>query len=384
MLKKCIKKEEFSFSNVRKKNFILEKANGLKSEIIFYPNILRNTDWLKNLPEKNSPHFIISDKNVDSLYGKSLESLFRQEGYIVKKLIVPPGDKSKSFKIYKYLADTIISSGVNKNSYVIGFGGGVINNISGFLASTIYRGIGLIHIPTTLLAQADAAIDFKQAINSSFGKNHLGSYYAASKIFIDPSFLQTLPGRQIKNGLAEVIKHALTQDKKLLRFLSKNTKQISDLNFLYQIIYRTISLKVHLLNGDRDFKSADAEMIMQYGHPIAHALEHISRYRLLHGEALSIGMCIMAEISHLLGICDDSMRNLHYQIIRNYDLPTCVPKRIADKNIVNSVKYDKHFIQKVHSILIENPGIIAQNKKSYIFEIPTRILKEALILNRTR
>ena len=374
-----------NFSRFKMKNLILKKYTELKSNIIFYPNILYNADWLKAIPEKKSPHFILTDRKVDSLYGERLERLFRQKELTIKRFVIASGDRSKTLEVYQNLTNKILSAGVNKNSYIMGFGGGVINNIAGLLASTIYRGINLIQIPTTLLAQVDVAIDFKQAINSKFGKNHIGSYYAASKVFIDPSFLETLSSRHIRNGIAEVVKHALTQDKNLLRHLySQNTKPVFDTNFLEKIIYKTIHLKIILLNDARKSKSLVAEMIPQYGHPVGHALEHLSEYKLLHGEALAIGMCIMAEISHLLSICDDSTRELHYQIIKNYSLPTQIPKWITDRAILNTVKYDKHFIQKIRSILIAKPGKIAQNESGYVFEISTDILRRALILNRSR
>ncbi len=327
-------------------------------------------------------HFIITDRNVDALYGKKLQNFFRGNGFLIKKFVVPSGEKTKSLRFYKLLTEKILLSRFDKYSTIIGFGGGVINNLSGFLASTLYRGIQLIQIPTTLLAQLDAAIDFKQAINSDIGKNHLGSFYAASIIIIDPLFLTTLSERHIRSGMAESLKHAITQDKIFFRYLLSYNGKSKDRGFLEKVITHTIFLKTSLLNNKRNFEYA--EMLPQYGHPIGHAIEYLSNYKLLHGEALAIGMCVTAEIAHLLEVCNNITVEQHYEIIRHFNLPVKLPKTISDRDIIQSIMRDKHFVKNVHSVLVASIGGIAKTKKSYSFEISTKILKRALVINRRK
>lgn len=354
----------------------------MKSLIIVRNGFFKNIRPSIVLSKRNysSTHFIVTDEIVNSIYGEKLEKFFGQSGFSIKKIVIPPGEKSKSFANYKNITETILASGIDKQSNIIGFGGGVINNLAGFIASTLYRGIRLIQIPTTLIAQLDAAIDFKQAINSTFGKNQLGSFYLASITVVDQSFLSTLPRRHIRNGLAESIKHALVHNEDLFRRLASYRGEITDHGFLKMIINRTISLKISIL---KDSKNPEfLEMLSQYGHPIGHALEYLSNYQLLHGESIAIGMCVMAEVAYVLGISDLATKEKHYEIIRHFNLPTTIPTRITNGEIIELIKRDKHFVGNMHSVLLRNIGKVAENRKRCIFEIPTNILKRALTLNR--
>jgi|SRR3989344_1316028 len=355
----------------------------MESRVLFHQNFLQTISLPRNtfqVGNYKSIHFIVTDETVDALYGNRLERLFKKNNFLIKKLVIPAGESSKSFSNYKRLSENILAYGVDRESTIIGFGGGVVNNLAGFLASTIYRGVRLIQIPTTLLSQLDATIDFKQAINSSLGKNHIGSFYPASLIIVDPFFLSTLPHRHIQNGLAESIKHGLTHSVNLFKYLNSSRNEIMDLNFLTEVIHQTVSSKIKLLN---DFDFELSEMTPQYGHPIGHALEYLSKYKLLHGEALAIGMCVMTEISHLLKICAAPTKKQHYNILQQFNLPTVIPKEISNKEIIAVVRRDKHFVNNaICSVLVDVVGSVAKNRKGRTFEISLNILERALILNR--
>lgn len=289
--------------------FEFSRTRVMRSRVILQEGTLSTLDWKSVLPPPSwsSTHFVITDRNVDLLYGEQLVAAIRRDDMEVKKFVVPAGETEKSLAAYENLSRKILHAGVNKHSYLIGFGGGVVSNMTGFLASTLYRGIGLVQIPTSLMAQVDASIDFKQGINSHVGKNHLGSYYPASVILIDPVLTRTLSLRHIRNGLAESVKHALTQDLGFLQFLFGYHDKIVHPTFLTKVIHRTVGLKVSLLDGSHDAEYS--EMLPQYGHPIGHALEQLSGYRLLHGEAIAIGMCVLAEATHLLRLCGKTTRS---------------------------------------------------------------------------
>jgi len=357
----------------------------LKTHIVVEQGILARLAELQLIPESHlrSSHFIITDSTVDALYGERVQRGLSARGAIVHKLVVAPGETTKNIHMYAQLADEIFSRGLDKNSIIISLGGGVINNIAGFLASTLYRGIGLIHIPTTSMAQVDAAIDFKQAVDASFGKNLFGSYYAAQTIVIDPTVLLSLPQRNLYDGFAESIKHALTQDTSFLRFLSENANRMHDINVLEEIVRRTLALKVPLLNGD----TADDynEMLPQYGHSVAHAVEHLSGYELLHGEAVAVGMCVVAEIARLMGVASQEIVEAHYRICEQYHLPTRVPGDISPEDVCATIRYDKHYLWgRPHMALVVEPGKCWDEDGTYGLPVDSELVKEAVRVNQSR
>lgn len=364
-------------------NFYRHKT--IRTNIIVKQGLVDNLDKIKIIPDEffEAPHFILTDSIVDRLYGNKVLKGLSRAGYNVKKLVVLAGEKSKNISEYSRLADEIFSHGMNKHSFIISLGGGVINNIAGLLASTLYRGINLIHFPTTTMAQVDAAIDFKQAVNSSKGKNLLGSYYPASLIVIDPNVLKTLSLRHIKNGLAESIKHALTQDTKFLQYLDKNYKKIKNIPFLDYVIRKTIELKVPLLSGD--VKDDFNEMLPQYGHSVCHAVEHLSSYDLFHGEALAIGMCVCAEVAKMVGVCDEQTVKAHYDICHKYNLPVIVPDYMTAEDVCEKMRYDKHFVgNHAHMALIVKPGKVWHEKEVYGMPIEYFIVKKAVMINKNK
>lgn len=362
-----------------------ERQKTLQSNIVIKRGLLKELDRVELIPVRyiSSPHFIITDEKVDALYGAQVQKKLIAGGYKIHKFVVPEGEHSKSLDYYEKLADDIFSLGMDKESFIVSLGGGVINNLAGVLASTLYRGIGLIHIPTSMMAQVDAAIDFKQAINATKGKNLLGSYYDAQTIAIDPDVLESLDVRHIRNGIAESIKHALTQDRELLDFLDKNHKKLSDISFLEEVVKRTISLELPLLNGaaQDDYN----EMLPQYAHSVGHAIEHLSSYELLHGEALTIAMCVTAEIARLLGICKDATVDVHYDICKKFGLPTIVPGNMTEEDICNTIRYDKHYLKgSPNMALVQEPGSVWSDKGVHGAPIDYEIIRRAIKNNKKK
>ena len=357
----------------------------LQAHIVVEQGILKRLSERELIRARHlhSNHYLITDATVDALYGEQVQKELSAQGANVHKIVVSPGEATKNINVYAQLADEIFSRGLDKHSIIISLGGGVINNIAGFLASTLYRGIGLIHIPTTSMAQVDAAIDFKQAVNASFGKNLFGSYYAAQAIVIDPNVLLSLPQRNLYDGFAESIKHALTQDTIFLQFLTENVGRMHDVTVLEEIIRRTLALKVPLLNGD----TADDynEMIPQYGHSVAHAIEHLTGYEFLHGEAVAVGMCVVAEISHLMGMASKGTVDAHYRICEQYNLPTRVPADISPDDVRATIQYDKHYLlNSPHMALVAEPGKCWEENGMYGLPVDYELVKQAVITNQAR
>lgn len=301
-----------------------------------------------NLDSKN---IIITDENVASCHLESIQKAFQDEGAALHPVIISPNESSKSFSVYAQCVESILEIGIDKYSTIVSFGGGVVNNLAGFLASTIYRGLNLIHIPTTTLSQSDAAIDVKQAINSSFGKNTVGAYYPPKAVVISVDFLRTLPRRYFFDGFAEIIKHALCQDRDFLgKLLKLNTDdfdaRLLDYSRIDRIIRQAIHLKVEVMGeyADPGANSDDYnEAIKQYGHSLGHAIEHATNHALLHGEAISIGMSFSAFVANQLGIANQHVLADHIEVFRHFHLPTAIPDTVTNQDLIRYIEYDKHF-----------------------------------------
>jgi 3-dehydroquinate synthase len=356
----------------------------LQSEVIVQNDALKHLDSIgvfENI-RKESKHLLVTDKNIEQLYlGRVLECIERS-GYSVRILVVPASEESKSFHWYSQLVEKALDYGFDKHSVIFSLGGGVVNNLAGFLASTLYRGIGLVHFPTSLLSQVDAAIDFKQAINYDHGKNLIGSYYPASKIIIDPLVLQTLDIRLIRDGLAESIKHAICQNGEFLAFILSYSKNLFDPTFLSEVVCKSIELKLDVMSSDLD--DDFDETLKQYGHAIGHAVEHLSEGEIFHGEAISIGMCVSAEIALLLGLSDIETLEMHYTIFSEMGLPTTVPEEFSLADLWEKIRYDKHFLNDTAYMgLVKTIGVLAKaNNGDFGHYVEQEVIFKAIEKNR--
>ncbi len=361
------------------------RSRQMETKIVIKRGLIDDLDHLGLIEPSRyrSPHFLLTDAVVDSLYADRVLAKFRSAGFQMMKLVMPAGEHAKNFDTYTMLADQILAHGMDEGSVLVNVGGGVVNNMAGFLAATLYRGVSLIHIPTTTMAQVDAAIDFKQAVNSKKGKNLTGAYHPASYVLIDPDTLATLPERHLRNGLAESLKHALTQDPDFFAWLLSKPWAMDDLVFWDEVIRRSIALKVPLLNG-LDQKEMN-EMIPQYGHCVGHAVEHVSGYEFLHGEGVTIGMCVSAEIARLIGVCDDATVEAHYQLCKHFSLPTVIPTSMAVEDILNTIRYDKHYLGSIPRMgLVSTIGTMWQERGVVSIPIDDSILERAIALNQAR
>lgn len=361
------------------------RTRNLHTDIVIRQGLIRDLGRLAVIEpaRRHSPHFLLTDSTVDPLYGETVLAGFHAAGLTMTKLVMPAGEHAKSIETYTELADRILSHGMDEGSVIVNVGGGVVNNMAGFLAATLYRGVGLIHIPTTMMAQVDAAIDFKQAVNSKKGKNLTGAYHPASHILIDPETIATLPERHVRNGLGETLKHALTQDAEFTRWLMAYGGEVRDTAFIEEVIRRTIALKVPLLNGDPHDEIN--EMVPQYGHAVGHAVEHLSGYELLHGEAVAIGMCLSAEVARIIGVCDDATVDAHYALCEKYGLPTRVPAEMRPEDVIDTIRYDKHYLGGLPRMaLVPSVGSIWKDQGTVAIPIDYPLLGKAIAANQAR
>eukprot|EP00992_Anisonema_acinus_P012247 TRINITY_DN7999_c0_g1_i1.p1 TRINITY_DN7999_c0_g1~~TRINITY_DN7999_c0_g1_i1.p1 ORF type:complete len:723 (-),score=157.74 TRINITY_DN7999_c0_g1_i1:170-2338(-) len=347
-------------------------------------------------------NYVVTDAITDPLLGATVMSGFTEANIAVKKLVIPADEadaagvtSSERFKnrdVFHDLIDQILAAGISKHSCIISLGGGVVNNLCGFLASVLYRGIALVHITTTMMGMVDAAIDFKQAINHDLGKNLLGAYHPADKIIIDSEVLATLSHRHILNGIAESLKHGLAQSSSLCDTIvrplrSRGRAALDDINYLETVIKATLEIKLPTLDFYRD--SDFNEMVPQYGHAIAHAVEHLSwhggREPLLHGEAVAIGMCVTAEVAHIRGLCTADVVDAHYSLIADTFLPVFVPDSMGLDEIMAKLTFDKHYVEEPTMGLAAKIGTMARTTRGdYTFSIKAAEIRQAIEANWRR
>jgi len=303
---------------------------------------------------------VISNPTVYGLYGDAVMGSLRRAGFNPRSLIIPDGEEYKDILWAYYIYGELLRGGFDRASALIALGGGVIGDITGFVASTYMRGISFIQVPTTLLAQVDSSVGGKTGVNHPLGKNMIGTFYQPRLVWSDVETLKTLPERELLAGLAEVIKYGVIWDEGLFRFLEEGRERIVGLDgiALSHIIRRSCEIKAEVVS--RDEREAGLRAVLNYGHTIGHAIETATGYRqYLHGEAVAIGMCIEARLSRLLGLMGSRDAERVRSLISSYGLPTEIPSGIDRERIISSMRLDKKALAgEMRFILPERIGSV--------------------------
>ncbi|WP_169974755.1 MULTISPECIES: 3-dehydroquinate synthase [unclassified Campylobacter] len=278
---------------------------------------------------------IITNSKVGGLHLDSLLAVLKcKEKFIIT---LPDGEEYKNLKSIEEVLEQLFVSRLDRSSVIIAFGGGVISDMAGFVASIYQRGIRFINIPTTLLAQVDASVGGKTGVNNKFGKNLIGSFYQPSAVYCESKFLQTLPKREFAAGVAEAVKMAVMFDKEMFEWLEKT--DLSDNENLQNLIFKSVSLKAKAVEKDETEKGIRA--VLNYGHTFAHVIENETGYkRFLHGEAVAIGMNMVNSLAVKLGLLTDLDRDRIKNLLVKFNLP--VEYKIADLDVF----YDAFFLDK--------------------------------------
>lgn len=344
---------------------------------------VRDPKKLAFIPKESasSPLFVFTDTRVDKLYADDFVGGLEAQGYLVHRIVMSEGEDSKTLANYARLVEEVLARGIDERSILISLGGGAVCNVCGFLASTLYRGIGLIHVPTTLMAQCDAAISHKQGVNGARGKNMVGAYYAPIAICVDVEVLSTLEDWLIPDGLAEVVKHALGQDSAYLDYLLAYEGDMRDLDFLETVVRKNIELKCKLMATDPH--EHHEAMVLQYGHTCGHPIEYLSGYSLSHGQAVAVGMMVAAHVARLLGGSAPDMVDVHRRVISRYKLPIAIPDDIADDEIIDMLKYNKRYLTEgTRMALIDGPGHLWSVAHDFAIPVGEDVLRRALTETR--
>lgn len=275
---------------------------------------------------------LVSDGNVDPRWGERAAESFRDRGEVLR-LVVEPGETSKSLESAGRLLEEMAALQVRRDDLLLALGGGVVGDLGGFVASVYQRGMPLVQLPTSLLAQVDAAVGGKTAVNLAAGKNLAGTFHQPLAVVADTEALATLPEREYRSGLAEVAKYGLCFDPGLLDVLEGGAEAVGarDAGLLEEVVARSVAIKAGVVAADEHDR--EGRVILNYGHTLAHALEAAGAYdRWLHGEAVAVGMVFAAALACELGILDDAALERHVVVLRRLGLPVAAafdPEAVA-------------------------------------------------------
>jgi 3-dehydroquinate synthase len=324
------------------------------------------------IPRAAGKLFVVTTREVWTLHGGEIKGQLRQDHEV---LFFPGGEQNKRLAAVEELADRMAAAAADRTSIVIGFGGGIVTDVSGFLAAIFMRGIPVLQIPTTLLAQVDAAIGGKTGVNLVSGKNLIGSFHQPLAVLIDPNVLSTLPEREFRAGLFEVIKCGVIRDRPLFELLARLPDQVLSKkpDVIDELSASAVRIKAEIVSADE--RESDLRRILNFGHTIGHAIEAETEYvRFLHGEAIAWGMLAATRLSELLGMLKgetaDHIRNV---ICRYGPLPSA--KDLDPGNLIARLAGDKKTLQgKIHFVL---PTAIGEVK--VVSGIDAGVIRQAIL-----
>ena len=251
-------------------------------------------DWKSDFPKARKAA-LVTDSNVDRLYGDAIVRQIENTGLQVERIVFPAGEKSKTLETYAELVRSFAALGLTRTDFAIALGGGVVGDLTGFAAATYMRGIGFVQVPTTLLAMVDSSIGGKTGVDIPEGKNLVGAFHLPKRFLRDVKFLETLPEKEMKNGLAEMIKTAVLFGREMFAALG-GLVYLDDLERLEKIeplVERCAAWKQKIV--DEDFKEGGKRKLLNLGHTFGHAIEKVSDFAIPHGEAVAIGMRIVGK-----------------------------------------------------------------------------------------
>jgi 3-dehydroquinate synthase len=295
---------------------------------------------------------VITNPVVKSLHGDRLRDDLNAAGFKVAVMVVPEGELYKSLDEAGKLFEQLAEFQAERNTPIIALGGGVIGDLAGFVAATYMRGVPLIQIPTTLLAQVDSSVGGKVAVNHGRLKNNIGTFYQPRLVMADSLTLSTLPESELRNGIAEVIKYGAMRDPQLFALVERNPSPKMDL--WEDIIARCVTIKAAIV--EQDEKDLGLRNILNFGHTVGHAVETVSNYEMKHGQGVAIGMVAAATISERMGFCSEEVVSRLKAVVLAAGLPTKIP-HLDVSQIIEALQHDKKKSDgRVRFILLKGLG----------------------------
>jgi len=302
---------------------------------------------------------VITHPSINILYGEEVAENFVAQGWTTDIIEVPEGESFKNLGQVEKLYDHLLELKCDRKSVLVALGGGVIGDLVGFVAATYQRGIPFIQMPTTLLSQVDSSVGGKTAVNHPKGKNMIGAFYQPRLVVTDLETLRTLPSKEYRAGLAEIVKYGVIADARLFKFLETHYKEILNLDHecLSHIIETSCAIKAGVV--EKDERESHYRMILNFGHTLGHAIESLTDYsRFIHGEAVAMGMVRAAKLSHSMGKCSEEVPRRLEALLKKLDLPVEMPE-LDSSAVIESLYHDKKTMDhKIRFILVKEIGSI--------------------------
>jgi len=322
---------------------------------------------------------IITDKTVEDLYGGKLYEDFIDNGLIVQVFAFPAGEKYKNRETKAWIEDQMLENNYARDSAVIALGGGVVGDMAGYVAATYTRGLPYVQIPTTLVACVDSSIGGKTAVDTPHGKNLIGSFHQPWRVYVDVKTLSTLGEKEIREGLAEVIKYGVISDGSLFSYVENNLDKIFsyDNQALTHIVRRGCEIKAHVV--ERDEKESDLRKVLNFGHTVGHAVENLSDYTISHGQAISIGMVAEGKLALEMGLWKREEFKRLTTLLEKAGLRTKIPDENDIKDIINTMKLDKKSrAGRIEMVLPRAIGQMSKSQDGYAQKIDESFIKKVL------
>lgn len=352
----------------------IEVGYGLQDRLI--------TDLESGLMGKLRKVALITDSTVQTLYAEPILEKLRAAGFAADLFVFPAGEKSKTREVKAELEDAMLAKGFRRDCFILAVGGGVVTDLAGFLAGTYGRGVPFINYATTLLAAADASVGGKTAVDTPLATNLIGLFNQPRKVYLDIETWKTLPKRQIRSGLAETIKHACLADRELFDYLDQHMEEILALEpeCCDHIANTNCRIKYEVVMKDE--REAGLREVLNLGHTVGRAIETVSDYRLLHGEAVSIGLVAEVDLALKLGFVTKEERDAVVMLLAKAGLPTEIPDYIDREMLVKKLYTDKKVWNgKLRFVLQDGIGSVKEFEPG-VFAAPIEeALAREIILN---
>lgn len=288
---------------------------------------------------------LVTDSNVRGLHADEVCSVLEERGWTCRVAEIPAGEASKCGAVVSDLYDELVEFQADRRTLVVAVGGGVVGDAAGYVSATYARGLPFVQVPTTLLAQVDSSVGGKVGINHARGKNLIGAFHQPLGVFIDTATLSTLPDRDYRSGLAEVVKYGVILDADFFEYLEKNVAGLNhrDADVLRHVVARSCRLKADVVEQD-EYERTGLRAVLNYGHTFAHAYEALAGYgELLHGEAVSIGMIAASRLAERRGLIESEATRRQMKLLEAVGLPTGLPASVdlSIDAILGAMKLDK-------------------------------------------
>ena len=312
---------------------------------------------------------VVTDSNVGPLHAAPVLATLRSAGFLPTLITVPAGEESKAMRVAEQVCDEMIAAGLDRKSWLVALGGGVVGDLAGFVAAIYYRGIPFVQIPTTVIAQVDSAVGGKTGVNAKHGKNLIGAFHQPRLVLADVDTLQTLPPREFNEGFAEIIKHGAIRDGGLLSRIGVHELQFKP-DLLAGIVRRNVEIKAAIVAAD-EHETTGERALLNFGHTVGHGIENAAGYgRFLHGEAISLGLVAACRLSMLKAALSKDEHDLILDRLAHFKLPLRLPEDLSTRDVMAALSKDKKFsVGAVRFVLCPRLGEAYVSKEVTLEEI---------------